>query len=108
MQDLEVSCQDLKSRLEAGESIRLVDCREPWEHERVRLVGSQLIPVSDTPARLNDYCDAEGPTVIYCHHGIRSLHVVKWLREHGMEDVQSLSGGIDAWSQLIDPGLPRY
>ena len=94
--------------MDAGESVRLIDCREQWEHEHVHLEGSQLIPAAETPARLTDYRDAEGATIVYCHHGIRSLHVVRWLREQGVDHVQSLIGGIDAWSMLIDPDLPRY
>ena len=44
----------------------------------------------------------------YCHHGIRSLHAVRWLRAHGFPRAQSLAGGIDAWTDRVDPALPRY
>jgi rhodanese-related sulfurtransferase len=45
---------------------------------------------------------------VFCHHGVRSLHVVNWLRGHGIENAQSMQGGIDAWSRRIDPTVPRY
>jgi rhodanese-related sulfurtransferase len=50
----------------------------------------------------------EGPLIVYCHHGVRSLNVVHWLREQGIEACQSMAGGIDAWSLVVDPSVPRY
>ena len=108
MAEFEVSCQVLKTRLDAGESIRLIDCREAWEHAHVKLAGAMLIPMNETPARVGEYRDNGAPTVVYCHHGVRSLQVVRWLRVKGIENVKSLSGGIDQWSLLIDASLPRY
>ncbi len=46
--------------------------------------------------------------MVYCHHGVRSLNVVNWLREQGIENCQSVAGGIDAWSLAVDPSVPRY
>ena len=105
---VEITCEDLKRRLDAGEELRLVDCREPWEHDLVKLLDSANIPMNDTPARLDEYRAFAGPVVVYCHHGMRSLNVVTWLRGQGVENVASLRGGIDAWSRGIDPALPRY
>ena len=50
----------------------------------------------------------ETPLVVFCHHGVRSLNVVHWLREQGVAACQSMAGGIDRWSLEIDPGVPRY
>jgi rhodanese-related sulfurtransferase len=50
----------------------------------------------------------KAPLIVYCHHGVRSLNVVQWLREQGLEACQSLAGGIDAWSLTVDPSVPRY
>ena len=108
MDTLEISCEDLKGRLEAGEPLQLIDCRERWEHELVRLPDSVNIPMNDTPERVDDYREIDEPTVVYCHHGVRSLHVVNWLRAQGVSNVVSLRGGIDAWSMTVDPSLPRY
>jgi len=46
--------------------------------------------------------------VVFCHHGVRSLQVVNWLRQQGVENCQSMSGGIDLWSLNVDPQVPRY
>ena len=50
----------------------------------------------------------ERSIVVYCHHGMRSLQVAMWLRAQGLADVQSMAGGIDQWSQTVDPSVPRY
>ncbi len=51
---------------------------------------------------------SEAPLIVYCHHGVRSLNVVNWLREQGVGPCQSMSGGIDAWSLAVDPSVGRY
>jgi rhodanese-related sulfurtransferase len=108
MDSIEITCAELKRRLDSDDPPHLVDCREPWEHQLVRLADSTNIPMNDTPARVDEYRAFERTTVVYCHHGVRSLHVATWLRAQGVEDVLSLRGGIDAWSSSIDPSLPRY
>jgi len=50
----------------------------------------------------------EATLIVFCHHGVRSLNVAHWLREQGVAACQSMSGGIDAWSALVDPAVPRY
>lgn len=108
MELMEISCEELSKALASGDLIRLVDCRETWEHELVKIEGSAHIPMNDTPERVDEYRAIKGPCVVYCHHGIRSMNVVGWLRQQGVENVRSLAGGIDAWSLSIDPELPRY
>jgi rhodanese-related sulfurtransferase len=104
----QISAKDLDERRRRGEAIRLIDCREPWENEHVCLEDSTLIPMNDTPGRIDELRAMEGQLVVYCHHGVRSLHVVQWLRSQGLAGVLSLAGGIDAWSLEVDPDLPRY
>ncbi len=108
MASAQISVQELDERRKRGEAIRLIDCREPWEHEHVSLEDSTLIPMNDTPGRIEELRGMAGQLVVYCHHGVRSLRVVQWLRAQGLEDVVSLAGGIDAWSLEVDPDLPRY
>ena len=108
MPSMEITCDELKQRLDAGENVRLIDCRETWEHELVHIADSANIPMNDTPERVDEYRAIEEPTVVYCHHGMRSLNVVGWLRSQGVDNVQSLNGGIDAWTLTVDPSLPRY
>ena len=108
MHEFECSAQDLKQRLDDGAPLRVIDCREQWEYDLVRLEGARLIPMNETPARIDEYRSAGVPIVVYCHHGVRSLNVVGWLRDQGLESVWSLAGGIDQWSLTIDPDVPRY
>lgn len=109
MNPLEIDCAAVKSRLAAGAPFLLLDCREPDEHQFVRIEPAALIPMSELPERVGElepYKEKE--IVVYCHHGVRSLHVARWLRDQGYPNVVSMTGGIDAWSATIDPSLPRY
>jgi rhodanese-related sulfurtransferase len=68
-----------------------------------------LIPLPELDERAEELEAFRGrPVVVYCHHGVRSLQVVNWLREQGVEACQSMAGGIDRWSLEIDPSVPRY
>lgn len=105
----EINVHDTKSLLDSDNGIVLLDCREPKEHAFAHIEGSILIPmdeIADRVDELEDYQD--GRIVVYCHHGGRSLQVVNWLRNHGFSMAQNLTGGIDVWSQEIDPLVPRY
>src|SRR5262249_6467702 len=105
----QITVQQLKARLDAGEPVYLVDVRQPWEHETAALHGSVLLPMSELAARAGELEPPDGAlVVVYCHHGIRSLSGAAFLERQGVRDVVSLAGGIDAWSQLIDPRVPRY
>jgi rhodanese-related sulfurtransferase len=107
-ESFEISPSEVKVKLERGEPLRLVDVREPAEYAVCRLDGAELIPMQTIPQRLNDL-DTEGPElIVFCHHGVRSLSVVAWLRRQGVENCRSMSGGIDEWSRTIDPLVPRY
>lgn len=107
---LEISPQEVKQKLESGASFRLVDVREPFELQLARIDGAELIPMRTIPTAFQSLQReaAQVPIVFFCHHGIRSLQVVNWLREHGVEACQSMQGGIERWSLEIDPAIPRY
>jgi rhodanese-related sulfurtransferase len=106
---IEITPREVKRRLDAGEKLRLIDVREPREHKTARIEGAELIPMRDIPSSLAKLDDEDGaPLIVLCHHGVRSLQVVSWLREQGVAACQSMSGGIDRWSQQIDPTVPRY
>jgi rhodanese-related sulfurtransferase len=100
----------LKRRLDQQEAVALIDVREPFEHALAAIEGSQLIPMGSVPAHLSqlDGLADERTLVVICHHGVRSLNVVHWLREKGVENCQSLAGGIERWSREVDPSVPRY
>jgi rhodanese-related sulfurtransferase len=106
----EASPQDIRSRLDAGEPLALIDVREPEEHAITRIDGATLIPMRTIPASLQQLeARTDGATlIVFCHHGVRSLNVVNWLRQQGVDACQSMAGGIDAWSVLVDASLPRY
>ena len=106
----ELSPREVKAKLDAGEAVTLLDVREPFEHTLTRIEGCELIPMNTVPARLQhiEGLAEEGLLVVYCHHGVRSLHIALALRSRGFTDVRSLRGGIDRWSVEIDPALPRY
>ena len=107
---LETTPQDVKRNLDSGRRLFLIDVREPGEFQIARISGAELIPMRTVPAelqRLEAWSD-EGPLVVYCHHGVRSLNVVNWLREQGIAQCQSMAGGIDRWSREIDPSVPQY
>ncbi|HEY1585261.1 MAG TPA: rhodanese-like domain-containing protein [Polyangia bacterium] len=92
-----------------GESIYLVDVRQPWEHELVRLADDILVPLDQLAEQFDEIAPPAGALVVtYCHHGVRSINAAAMLERLGHARVASLAGGIDAWSQLIDPSLPRY
>jgi adenylyltransferase/sulfurtransferase len=92
-----------------GESIYLVDVRQPWEHELARLPDDILVPLDELAERADEITPPAGALVVaYCHHGIRSLNAAAILMQLGHDKVASLAGGIDAWSQLIDPSVARY
>ena len=105
---LEITVHELRKLIDAPQPIFLIDVREPGEYAIARIEGAQLIPMRTIPQRLADLEDREEPLIVLCHHGVRSLQVAAWLREHGVENAQSVTGGIDAWSRQIDPQVPRY
>ena len=107
---LETTPQDVQRRLAAGEKFLLVDVREPAEFQVARILGAELIPMRTVPAQLQhlDAAADDATLIVYCHHGVRSLNVVNWLREQGVSGCQSMAGGIDRWSLQIDPSVPRY
>src|SRR3981189_3257276 len=83
MNDLEISAAELKQRLDSGEKLVLVDVREPWENAQCQIEGAVLIPMGSIPSNLQKL-DTDEPVICYCHHGMRSLDVVNWLRQQGI------------------------
>ncbi|HVY62827.1 MAG TPA: rhodanese-like domain-containing protein, partial [Planctomycetota bacterium] len=107
---LEIEPADLADRLAAGDPVFLVDVREPWEHETAALDDAVLAPTSLAPTSFAAIEPPPGALVVcYCHHGIRSLAAARYLRQRGIARAAvSLRGGIDRWSEEIDPTVPRY
>jgi sulfur-carrier protein adenylyltransferase/sulfurtransferase len=103
----EVSVQELKRRLDAGEKFQLLDVREPWEVAIARLPGSIHIPLGQLPARLAEL-HSDSDLIVMCKSGGRSARATELLLARGFERAANLAGGINAWADEIDPELPTY
>jgi sulfur-carrier protein adenylyltransferase/sulfurtransferase len=102
----QISVQELKRRIDAGEDVQLIDVREPWEAQ-IAQIGGKLIPQNDVPNRLAEI-DRDREVVVHCKGGGRSQRIAEFLRQQGYERVANLAGGIGAWSNDIDPTVPKY
>lgn len=106
--EFEISPENVKAHLDNGEPVKLVDIREPWEYAAARIPGSVHIPMNDVPQRVEAELSQDEHVIVVCHHGVRSARVTSWLRERGFAKAQSMRGGIDLWSRVIDPTVPVY
>jgi Dinucleotide-utilizing enzymes involved in molybdopterin and thiamine biosynthesis family 2 len=102
-----MSPHELKRRMDAGEPFQLIDVREPFEHEIARIEGAKLIPLGEISEQL-DELEHQQPIVVHCHSGKRSAQAVRLLHQRGFTKAYNLEGGIDAWSDQIDPDVPKY
>lgn len=102
----EITVEQLKTRLDRGDDIFILDVREPHEYEIVN-IGGYLIPLSTLPKRI-DELDPSKEIVVHCKSGGRSARAADFLRNHGFKSIKNLVGGIDDWAEKIDPSLPRY
>ncbi|MCL5033642.1 MAG: molybdopterin-synthase adenylyltransferase MoeB [Bacteroidetes bacterium] len=105
-ENTEITVEQLKLRLDRGDDLFILDVREPREYEIVNL-GAPLIPLSELPKRYGEL-DPSKEIVVHCKMGGRSAKAATFLRQHGFKKVKNLLGGIDAWVEKVDPGLPRY
>jgi sulfur-carrier protein adenylyltransferase/sulfurtransferase len=97
---------ELKEKLDSGEGVFVLDVREPHEYE-VANIGARLIPLGELPQRLVEL-DQNDNVAIHCKTGGRSARAVRLMREAGFENVYNVKGGITAWSEEIDPSVPKY
>jgi sulfur-carrier protein adenylyltransferase/sulfurtransferase len=102
----QISVKELKARLDAGEDVQLIDVREPYEFQ-IAQIGGKLIPKGDVPNRLNEI-DRNREVVVHCKSGGRSQQISEFLKQVGYERVVNVAGGITAWSNEIDPSIPKY
>ena len=93
--------------MDAGEAFELIDVREPFEFEIARIDRAKLIPLGEISERA-DELRREQTFIIHCHSGRRSAQAVRLLKQRGFNKVYNLEGGIDAWSDFIDPSVPKY
>src|SRR4051812_4324239 len=103
-----LSAKGLRALLSAGEDLALLDVREPFERAYCAIAvpasaRDLFVPTGEVMARVEEIrrAAADGPIVVYCHHGVRSLAVANWLVRQGCNRVFNLEGGIDAWSVRV-------
>jgi len=102
----EITVKELKQKMDDGEPINVLDVREPHEYE-VANIGVKLVPLGELPRRLAEF-DQNGNFAIHCKTGARSANAVKLLQDAGFGNVYNVKGGITAWSEEVDPSVPKY
>ena len=102
----QLSVKDLKQRLDSGEDVYILDVREPFEYQ-IANIGGKLIPQNDVPQRLAEI-PRDREIVVHCKMGGRSQKIAEYLHQSGYPRVTNVSGGIIAWSEQVDPSVPKY
>ncbi len=103
----EIEVTEVKAKQDRGDKFILVDVREPHEFQIGRIPGSILIPLGDVPKRLSEI-DPNAEIVMHCKMGGRSAKAVDILKQNGYRNVRNMKGGILAWSEKVDPSVPKY
>ncbi|HWE48923.1 MAG TPA: molybdopterin-synthase adenylyltransferase MoeB [Bryobacteraceae bacterium] len=103
----DIEATEVKAKQDRGDDFVLVDVREPHEYQIARIPGSKLIPLGDLPKRLNEL-DPNADIVAHCKSGMRSAKAVDLLKQNGYKRVRNMKGGILAWSDKVDPSVPKY
>ena len=104
----EITATELKALFDSGADFQLIDVREPHEFEIARIPTARLIPLGEV---VNRICEIKGAktTVVQCKGGVRSAKAIQYLKDAGFEGrLINLKGGIGAWSDEVDPSVPRY
>jgi adenylyltransferase/sulfurtransferase len=104
----EITATELKQRLDRGDDVQIIDVREPNEYDIARIPGSKLIPLGQVVNR-QDEINEERETVVHCKGGVRSAKAIEALTRSGFKGhLVNLKGGITAWSNDVDPSVPKY
>ncbi len=98
---------EVKQKLDRGDTFTLIDVRELHEYQIASIPGAQLIPLGTLPARLGEL-DKDADIVAHCKSGARSQKAVDLLKQNGFKHVRNMTGGILAWSDKVDPRVPKY
>jgi rhodanese-related sulfurtransferase len=102
----QLSAPELKALLDSGRALELVDVRTEDERAIAIIDGFRLLDRAYHDALLGR--DRDTPIVFQCHHGVRSQGAAEYFRRQGFRNLYNLAGGIEAWSLLVDPSVPRY
>ena len=101
----QLTVKELKQRIDSGEDVQLIDVREPWEY-KIAQIGGKLIPQNEIPTRLSEI-DRDREVIVHCHSGVRSQRITEFLAQAGYPLVAIRAGGMQAWSEQIDPKVPK-
>ena len=104
----EITAAELKERIDAGENVQLIDVRQPEEYAFAKIEGAKLIPLGELPSRFGEL-DPTREIIFQCKSGVRSARAVEFLQQSGWKgSLKNLRGGITAWSNEVDPKVPKY
>ena len=103
----EITPAEVKKKMDEHEPFVLIDVREPHEYQICRIPGSKLIPLGEVPKRMSELNTAD-EIVVHCKSGMRSAKAVDLLMKSGFRKIHNLKGGILAWSDQVDPSVPKY
>jgi adenylyltransferase/sulfurtransferase len=103
----EITAEQLKKRIDAGENVFVLDVRNPNEFQICRIPGTVLLPLPELPNRFAEV-PKDREVVVHCKSGMRSAKAIEFLKSQGYSKLSNLSGGILAWAEKVDPGMPRY
>ncbi|MDI9639014.1 rhodanese-like domain-containing protein [Geitlerinema splendidum] len=108
----QISVEELAVHLASSpDNLQLIDVREPEEIAIAHVPGFVTLPLSQYSQwseEIHQRFDKDAETIVMCHHGVRSAQMCQWLQNQGFTQVKNLAGGIDAYSLLVDPAVPRY
>ena len=107
MNEGEIDVTEVKQKMDRGDNFVLIDVREPHEYRICNIPGAKLIPLGEFPKHVGEF-DPEADIVIHCRSGMRSAKACGVLRQHGFKHVRNMVGGILAWSDKVDPSVPKY
>lgn len=104
----EITATELKQRMDRGDDLQLIDVREPNEHQTARIEAAKLIPLGEVVPRMIEI-DEGRETIVHCKGGVRSARAIEALQRAGFKGrLVNLKGGITAWSNEVDPSVPKY
>jgi len=104
----EITATELKQRIDSGDDLQIIDVREPNEYQTARIPGTTLIPLGEVVGRRGEI-DESRETVVHCKGGVRSAKAIEALQRAGFRGrLLNLKGGITAWSNEVDPSVPKY
>jgi rhodanese-related sulfurtransferase len=108
----QISVEELAVRLaDRDPTLQLIDVREPQEVAIAKIEGFEVFPLSEFEQwgeQITTRFNPGAETLVICHHGMRSAQMCQWLQRVGFTNVKNISGGIEAYSLLVDPNVPRY